>query len=249
MRINVLTIYSLIFEHLASEPQFCAAYAQCHFSTIFDALALAIRYQFCKATVLLQILGLYPCCLIQGLTRLYGLQTNLVQFLFLGNCVPSESTGYRYRFSSVRHMYALDHGVRDVTGHFKQPSRALYISSLHLGRTVLQSLNQTSSRQNSSFRISIYLSQGYISFRNSPNVLTGTYCSPYSLSHFLFFGKALTWTRWRAGVNERFGVSDTIKGLSHQMNLASFVEMTFKILVYFWALMRSKCADFYHLIS
>ena len=39
----------------------------------------------------------------------------------------------------------------------------------------------------------------------------------------MFSGTALPGQGWRAGVNERFGVFDMIKGLSDQLNLASFV--------------------------
>ena len=96
--------------------------------------------------------------------------------------------------------------------------------------------------------MSIYWSQGYISFQNSLNVLTGTYCSPYrSVIHTVLFQSfhvhenGLTWTRWRTGLNERLDVFKTIKGLSDQLNLASFVEWSVKILVYFGRYTLSMC--------
>ena len=47
--------------------------------------------------------------------------------------------------------------------------------------------------------------------------------------------------RWQAGVNERIDVFETVKGLSDQLNLASFVEWSVKILVYFGRYTLSMC--------
>ena len=94
----------------------------------------SLKTQFSKATVLLQILGLYPCCLFLGLTRLYELsRQDFVQFL-LGNCVSSETAYLPYhtvlrQFSSVRHTYCRP-WVRDVSRPFQATVTSTILTSL-----------------------------------------------------------------------------------------------------------------------
>ena len=96
--------------------------------------------------------------------------------------------------------------------------------------------------------MSIYWSQGYISFQNSLNVLTGTYCSPYrSVIHTVLFqsfhvhenglnlDKVAGWCKWR-----NWCLWDD-QGSFWPVELGFVRWMAVKILVYFGRYALSMC--------